>query len=263
MVAHSKAYETFTHSMEQQLDFVVLVSYAVPVLKRNIAADDQGGPSIPINPPDYFVQRRLSKPQLGEFMKSYEHELARTLILASFAYFEAYVKAIIKEFIDFQGGPKQFLDTALRRSTRSMRGIGGNLLEAKRKVQEPEKPGKHAKYAKYAAELAQAGFRFPSEILAVYGVRKLLEKVSKDRRLELKAGEIPTILIDAFQMDSFQRHVADFESARKLRNELAHGLRQQVLLKHAVDTGRQIRQWGATVDSHFMEHFFVQEQHAG
>jgi hypothetical protein len=89
-----------------------------------------------------------------------------------------------------------------------------------------------------------------------------LKKVGKDRRLEMKANEIPDILVEAFQMDSFAKHRKAFDDLRTLRNEIAHGQRQSVSLKSAIGAGRNLRKWATAIDSHFTEHFFVLERFA-
>jgi hypothetical protein len=262
MINHSVAYDTFKRSMAQQLDFVVLVSHAVPVLQRVIDSGSSGTFAVPLEPPDFFTQRRLSAAQLTEFAAEYEHDLSRTLIITSFSYFEAYIKALIKEFVAFHGGVDRFRSTASRRATRSLTGLGPTASVAKRKLQEPPDHRKIAKYAVYSSKLASAGFRFPSELFAVYGVERLLEKIGKDKRRELKAGEIPALLIDAFHMTSFAKHVDAFEDLRKLRNEIAHGKRQRVAIKSAIAAGRELRAAATAVDSHFVNHFFILEQYA-
>jgi hypothetical protein len=98
MIGNTGSYSALKRSMEQQFDFVVLVCYSVPVLRRAIDATEATRPSLLLTPPDHFKDRRLSPPQLMGFAARYEGELARSLILGGFSYFEAYVKALIREF---------------------------------------------------------------------------------------------------------------------------------------------------------------------
>lgn len=262
MINHTGAYELFKHAMKQQLDFVVLVSYAIPVLQRDIALTGGGVPPVPLDPPDHFVQRRLDAAQLSAFAAGYEHELARTLVIASFSYFEAYVKAAIKELVEFHGGAETFRATAVRRSGKSLGALSAVATKAKRKLQEPDNKAKTEKYVVHAATLAERGFRFPSELFAAYGVARLLEKVSKEKRLEMKAYEIPGLLINAFHMTAFEKERETFDQIRVLRNDIAHGKRQTITLKTAISAGRDLRTWATAIDQHFVEHFFIQERYA-
>jgi hypothetical protein len=262
MIGHTDSYETFKRSMQQQLDFVVLVCYAVPVLKRAIAATGETTQSIPLDPPDHFAARNLFTPQLVQFSKEYEHELARALVLTSFSYFEAYIKAVVREMLAFHGGPDAFLKLAVKRSRRSLTPLPHPLNKAKRKLQEPHNAGKTAKYQVYSTQLAASGFRFPTELVTAYGVERLIEKVGKDKRLEMKAHEIPSLLVNAFQMDSFAKHAKEFDETRDLRNALAHGQRHNIALNRAIEAGRNLRKWATSIDAHFVEHFLVVERYA-
>ncbi len=247
--------------MEEHLDFVVLVAHAVPVLSRAINAAAAGTQAIPLSPADHFTQHQLSSSQLLHRSKIYQAELARTLIITDFSYFEAFIKGLIREFVDFHGGPSGFLALANRRSRKFLSPLPPDLLKAKRKLQEPDTKPKGGKYKKHSATLARAGFRFPTELLAAYGVERLLDKISTDRRLELKAGEIPDLLVQAFHVDAFTKHKSDFDAARRLRNDIAHGARRNITLKEAIEVGRRLRQWAVEVDQHFVEHYFVLEKY--
>ena len=262
MIGHSQAYIALKQSMQKQLDFVALVCHAVPVLNRAIAV--YGGPSspVPLGPPDHFTQRRLSAPQLSSFSQEYQDDLARTLILSSFSYFEAYVRAVIKEFLEFQGGAEAYQTLALKRSRKSLGTLPDDLLIAKRKLQEANTKGKDEKYVKNAKVLVEAGFRFPSELFSTYGLSRLAAKVGKDKRQEMKAFEIPDILGEAFHWNTMLLARTRFDAIRKIRNDIAHGQRKKVTLKEAIQVGRELREWSTALDKHLCEHFFVMETYA-
>ena len=262
MIGSSEAYTRFKSSMAQQLDFVVLVSYAVPLLKRAIDAKPSSSSPVPLQPPDHFRNRILSETQLLLFTREYQKDLARSLVLSGFSYFEAYIKALVREFIEFHGGPSKLLATAVRRSQKSLRTSQPELVRAKRKLQDRDDQDKADKFRKNAAILTRLQMRFPSELLSPYGVARLIEKVGKDRRLEMRAGEIPDLLLSAFHVDAFAPHVETFKKLRLLRNEIAHGQRKHVDLAEAIETGKVLRRCAALIDKHFMEHFFVIERYA-
>lgn len=251
MKAHSSAFETYRGLSQSHLDFVVVVCHAVPALRADIALPDQEFTF----QPDYFKGGGNSKDWMSERVLAYQDELARTTLITAFSYFEAYVKDVLAEIVEFHGGKEPFLSLARERSSRFLSEPPPNLLEYKRKLQDNPEPAKWEKYQKFGRLLDEKGFRFPTDLMSSFGAQFLIQKLSKNKGM--RAWEIPGILSECLLMNVDKEDLEMFEDARSLRNAIGHGRPPKIELKKALRISSQLHGFAAKVDRHVIEHFLV------
>jgi hypothetical protein len=247
MISHTKAFAAFRSLSQAHLNFVVFVCFAAPALRADLAL---GSPK-PSNPPDYFRNATNSKKDLHKYMAAYEEELARSTLITVFSYFEGYVKDALRDIVTFHGGKEKFVTLARNRVTKFMNALDAAMLSEKRKLQDSPAPHKTAKYKKFAELLDRKGFKFPTELLAPFGVRQLLSKLDKNRGF--LAWEIPTTLEDCLLFPMTMTDHAQFEEIRTLRNEIAHGRAPVLTLKKSLRFASFLHTLAAKVDHHITE----------
>jgi hypothetical protein len=261
MTKHTKAYLAFKTEAERLANFVALVSHAVPVLRRVIAQPSVAS-QIPLKPADNFPHDRSTEETLDSWAKGYDAELARLVVLATFSYFEAYVKGVLGEIFELQGGAPQFIAHATKRVTRNWGAPSPEIAGAKGKLQKPDNKSRAERARKFTRILEKEGYRFPSEILAVYGAKQLQLRIDPKSRQEVKAAGIPDLLSDALllQVTKAQRQL--FDELRMLRNDIAHGALPSVTVQDAIKTTTALRKWAVRIDEYVVQHFFVLEKYA-
>src|SRR3569832_688340 len=248
MIAHSRAYEALRRESQDFLDFVVLVCTAVPGLRTTLAA---GTATIS---PDHFKGVQVS--DLPRYIGRYQDQIARACIVTLYSFFEAYVKAVLAEVVTFHGGEEEFVRVAERRARRFLKMPPPDVVAAKRKLQEQAKKSKVEKYKKHSAVLVNAGYRFPTELLASLGVKTLVRRA---RPKGMRAAEIPLVLEEALNF-SLEKTASDrLKAINDLRNAIAHGRPTKSSLKKALAVSGDLRSIAAKVDAHVVEHFFVLE----
>ncbi|HZW95146.1 MAG TPA: HEPN domain-containing protein [Candidatus Eremiobacteraceae bacterium] len=252
-----KAYLTFRSQSQALIRFAVLVSYSVPALRDEIAA--AAASSKPWSRKvDFFHKSDQSTPaDLLQTETTYEQLLATYLLIAQFSFFEACISDSIKELIDFHGGEKDFVERAARKTKRFMAPIDQKLAKDKRKLQTTEKPNASNAYWTSARALAEKGFRFPGELFSSYGLKTLIMKQRK-----LKAHEIPSILVDALQLDLSLDEIQRLEEIREIRNHIAHGNPPQLTMRDVVGMNKFLREIAVKLADHLSEHYLLIEKYA-
>lgn len=197
--------------------------------------------------------------RLIAYAADYQIALSRMIVITLFSYFEAYIQAVLSEIVDFHGGATKFQATADRRAKAFVAASSAQIITSKRKLQEPEKGAKKQSYQKHSAQLSSLGFRFPSELLAPYGVKNLIKK-SKPKGS--KAFEIPELIRDALCFPLTFTEESKLHDIRDTRNKIAHGKPVPLSLKDALGIGKELRSIAAKVDGHAVKHFFVLELYA-
>ena len=174
-----------------------------------------------------------------------------------FSYFEAFVTSLLSEIVDFHGGATKFQATADKRAKAFLTNSSQVIVDAKRKLQEHGKSKNKGRYEKHSAVLVKSGFRFPSELMAPYGVRNLILK-SKGS----KAYEIQLLIRDALCFPLLAKDVSRINDIREVRNAIAHGQPGTTTLQNALTISKDLREIALKVDQHALEHFFVLEAYA-
>jgi hypothetical protein len=252
----TNAYARYRSQSNALLDFAVLVAHAVPALKTEIQAV-KAGTLAHLPRPDFFHKSNRSTPDdLLKTEAHYERYLASYVLLAHFSFFESFVEDLIKELFVFHGGEGEFLARIESRVGSFLARQANEKTGAKRKLQDTDKPAWRPRYRKYSRELDDAGFRFPAELLAPYGVRSLVGKIKN-----LKAAHIPDLLINAFQLKLSQTEIDKFDQVRSARNAVAHGDPITLTMRQAVEMNRTLRDLAVKIASHMTDNFFVIEKY--
>lgn len=257
MASSINAYIIYKQQSEQLLDFAVFVSYAVPVLRTEIA-NVKAGKVSSLPRPDFFFKSNRSTPD--DLLKTdpiYESRLASYLLLSAFSFFEAFFYGILDELILFHGGKDEFLKRAETRVRKFMAPHPKDVAELKKKIRGKEMAKLRDKYRKFSRLLAEHGYRFPGELFAAFGLKMLISK-----RKSLKAFEIPTVLADAFQLNLSANEIQAFEDIRKTRNDIAHGKTANLTMRDSVKMSVDLRQLATKIAAHLNENFFLVERFA-
>jgi hypothetical protein len=131
MMGHTKAFATYRDLSQAHINFVVLACYAVPALRPEFS-----NLSTPLlHQPDHFKFNPESKRELAKYANSYQEVLARTTVMATFSYFESYVREAMSDVIQFHGGVEAFQKLAHDRAAKFIKRLQPDLEKSKRKLQ--------------------------------------------------------------------------------------------------------------------------------
>jgi hypothetical protein len=253
MISHTKAFKTYRDLSQAHLDFVVLACHSIPSLKAQLQL-----PGAVLPPPDHFKGNGNTIQAIQKSIGNYQVELARSTLITSFSYFEAFLKSAINEVIEFHGGQTLFQTKAKERSERFFASIPPLMEKNKRKLQDAPKPNKRAKFEKYGQLLDKAGFKFPTDLLSHFGVSQLAQKA--DEKRGFKAFEIPSILRDALLYPLSTQDEMKLERIRIDRNKVAHGASASLSMAHSLRDSSFLHTLAAAIDGHIAEHFLLNQQ---
>jgi hypothetical protein len=256
MVPNTKSYLSFKAESERLVNLVVLFSHAVPILAQ-VLSSPEASALVSLKPPDNFPHDKSTGPVLLSWALDYKQSLAHIVILSVFSYFEAYVRGALQDVYDFQGGSEAFVDLSEKRAKRHWGVAPSEVAEAKRKMQTPDDKAKVGKLRKYSEVLADAGFAFPPDLLAVYGARQLAKKLDRRGRNALRAWEIPDLLSNALLLNVSESERSMYDDLRNLRNDVAHGSFPPLTVHSAIKKTTELRTWAARIDEHIGSHFLV------
>lgn len=251
---NTQAYLRWREQTQAAFDFCVLVSHAIPTLKRQMSLVDKGIiPSLP--KPDYYA-KISSNATLREKAQTYKKQLAAYLVISLFSYFEAYVIDAIQEMFAFHGGVAQFQAKAAERDKMFMQAISTDAYGSKRILRGKRDKAKIAQYKASARKLAAIGYRFPSELLSSFGVKMLNQKVGN-----LKANDIPELLMHGLHLELDADTIQKYHEFRNIRNSLAHGRRVELSIKEVSERNEVLRKMAYALDVHLNEHFMIFEDY--
>ncbi len=255
---NTSSYLAFKSEAERLTNLVVLISHAVPVLKRVITSPAASA-LVPIKPADNFPHDKSSAPLLTTWAVDYGQDLAHVVVLSVFSQFEAYVRGALVEIYDRQGGANAFLSLATKQAERYWNTAPSIVSEAKNKLLDSHDQRKADKYRKYSRTLVEAGFSFPPDLLSVYGAKQLLRKVKPNA---FRAGEIPDLLSDALLLKVTSTERSMYSDIKELRNLVAHGNRPKLTVHEAIKKTTALRKWASKIDQHIADHFLVLARYA-
>lgn len=236
-------------------DFGMMICYAVPTLKKNIKAVQTGVPNYGIPRNDFFEHNKASPEEILELTKTYKQRLTSYLWLSSFSFFEAYVSSALQEVIIFHGGTESFIDSTERHARKAVaKTHSREVINSRARLSGAFEPHKVQRYQKHTRILQERGYVFPSELLAAYGVRMLIAKAK-----ELKAVEIPALLLEGLHFEFTEETLARYDSYRKIRNQIAHGEVPEHSLKEAFEVRKSLGKLASKIDDHIIANFFVME----
>jgi hypothetical protein len=261
MPQNTNAYLAFKAESERLTNLVALFSHAVPVLRR-VLNSAQATSLIPLKPADSFPHDKADGPTLLQWAKDYEQDLARMVVLTVFSNFEVYIRAVLLEVFARQGGIENFIAISEKRSTRLWKSLPADILQAKSKLQTFDDKGKADRSRKYSKVLGSAGFPFPPDLLAVYGARKLAEKLQPNPSKAFRASEIPDLLTEALLFNLTLAEKRMYEELRLLRNNVGHASPTVLTIHDAIKKTTSLRKWASRIDAHIEEHFLVLAKYA-
>ena len=256
MIAHTYAFKRLKDDSQEILDFVVLTSYAVPFLKHKLRESESTTnlanynlTLMPFKPDNFSSGSRVGK--IRDSALSYKAELAKTLRITTFSFFESYVGDVLAEIVAFHNGAE--LATSMK-VDQDLSGLTPNQDKQRRKLQEPPKRGKEDKYYRSFAELSGAGVRFPHHAFMRIGVARMQE-----RARNYKSVEIPDMLNEllGLELDATDREA--FHLMREARNRIAHGRPQpqDTYIGNAIADNRFTRSLALKIDRHAVKYWLL------
>ncbi len=251
MIGHTDAFGNYRSLSQGHINFVVAVCHAMPALRADLALP---APAL-THRPDYFSAARNPKSEVATFAGPYQEELARSTLIAVFSYFEAYTRDALLEIIKFHGGPEKIQKLAHDRLTKFIASTPPSIIMHKRKLQDKRSPQKFLKYRDHGSFLDQKGFRFPTDLFALFGLTQLLTRL--ERELSYRAWEIPTLLEQGLLFPMAKAEKDRFEEVRLRRNDIAHGKAPTIALGESLRYASELHTLAAKIDRHISEHFLV------
>src|SRR6267154_4382033 len=240
----TEAYKSFKDQIEALWNFAVMICYAVPTLKKNIKAVEEAIPNYSIPKNDLFSHDDSTPEQLKLLAADYKHRLTAYLWLSSFSFFEAYVSGALHELFDFHGGVEKFVATVEKNAEEAVAKSHSQAVVASRgRLSGDYSPHKVERYRKHTRILDQEGYRFPSELLASYGVRMLASKMG-----ELRAVEIPALLGQGLHFKFTDDALSRYSRYREVGNNIAHGKPTAQSLKDAFDVRKNLGKLASQID---------------
>ena len=254
MIPHTKAFTVLKREAQQVFDFAIVVTYAVPALKKALKGFESGD-AIPFRP-DHFDSRPIAIDKVKQNAKQYKALLSRYLFLSSFSFFEAYFRDVLSEIINFHGGTSILERVSIKHNATL---TDDETIAQKRKLQEYADAKNRDRYNSHGKRLYEKGFRFPSTLLSSYGLHRLLDLASND---SIRAVDIPKLTQDVLQLQLDKTNeIAVFNGYRETRNKIAHGRASaaSLHLKKAIEANNFLRNLALKIDKHVVENFFIVE----
>lgn len=251
------------------LDFSVLICYAIPGLKKLIRGYKEKIEHFDkFHKPDYFKEK-VDINRLSAVSNNYKSNLSKYILISAFSFFEAYIKNVIEELIEFHGGKEEMIKFSLQRRNSHLNQTNLGIVKNKRKIQEPFKKKNWQKYQKYQSNLENENrFRFPSELISPIGMKYLIEIIQGKN---FRSALIPEILeiglgLDLTEKINKHEDIKDkdlketFEIIRDWRNLIGHGTSGDLGLLKTMDMIRFLRYLAVKTDKHLIENFFILER---
>ena len=270
MIIHTESYLILKADIQEALDFVVFVTHAAPALSAYMKAVDSDPSTTPRVPSPEFPGAKSPEPhsRLRALKSSYKKNLGKYLMLSAFSYFEAYIKDVACEVIDFHAIPQttvtdttsqSSVDWSMRTRTRltnmiDSESLDADVVDATRKLRAPFEQHMSQRYERSYQVLSTAGYPLPSSLLTPFAIAKLRSSIDN-----LRAVDIPELMTAAFLFDLSDEEIREFGNWRTLRNGIAHGQVTQVDLTEALAVGRFFKSLAKRFDQHLVKLFFLQE----
>ncbi|GAB4007109.1 hypothetical protein GCM10028808_10350 [Spirosoma migulaei] len=269
MIKHTASFKRLKIEQQRILDFTLLICYAIPNLKKSIKGYNEKIKNYEtFVKPEYFIED-VNIPKLERLTQDYKYSLSKYTLISVFSFFESFIKDVVFELIEFHGGKEAFISIAHSRHKIFLDNQNHELIEIKRKLQEPVKKKNKQRYRKYINKIAEyPNYRHPSELLATYGLKYFIETVTGNA---FKSVLIPDLLEFGFGMDLSEKvnkhaDLVDydlkdtFDIMRNIRNNIGHGNGGNVGLEKVMDLIRFLRHLSVKVDAHLINHFFILER---
>lgn len=269
MIDQTESFKKLKIEQQKILDFTVLICYSIPNFKKAIKGFKNQIPNYEtLSKPDYFKDV-TNIPQLESIAKDYKENLSKYTLISAFSFFESYFRDVITELVEFHGGKENFIENVHLRHKAIIATVNTTIEESKKKLNEPLKKKNYGRYKKHIDILnTESQFRYPSELLATFGLKYFIEIVGGSN---FKSVMIPDILEYAFGLDLLEKvnkHKdlkeknlkETFDTMRNIRNSIGHGSSTVIGFEKVMDLIRFLRYFAVKIDNHLVNHFFILER---
>jgi hypothetical protein len=253
--AKTKAKQMHVEATQKAFNFSVMTCYAVETLRVHLD-NVEAGKDILIQP--YYYSRNNTPSDLRKQVNNFETNLASNMLLSVFSFFEDFVTAIVSELIEFQGGENAIIIRAEDRDKKFVSNISSDMEFNRRKLRTIKHDSRHKEqYKKYSKLLKEEGYRFPTETFSSYGIRGLMDDLTR-----LKANALPKFLMQAFHIPLDPKDIKFYHEVRELRNQIAHGKIANVNLKKVSLVNDLFHRWTSLIDEHLLVNYFIAEDYS-
>lgn len=253
MKSCTDSWALFSKQLEELYDFSLLSAYAVPSLKKHLNEVKGNNPVRTIIVPDFYRFDKSNKKRLNIFIKDYEKHLASYFLIAAFSFFEAYVKEVILELIDYHGGNVGWINNTNQNFKNiEIEMVKNDSIKHVSSLMEPFRKDKKGKYLNKKKILRNNNYVFPSQKMSIYGISQLISKIK-----DLRANQIPAFLEDVFNLNFSKKR--RFNNIRKKRNDIAHGKKLNLSLRESRAMAKSLRGMSVEIDKFFLRNYFILE----
>lgn len=250
----SKAFLVLKEHSQSTLDFAVLVCTAVPQLDY-VFKQHELDPSIHIVENTEFRNSGIPYSTEKKTLDSYKTVLGANILLSNFSFFESYFFALIDEIIQFHGGDDEYLKFIERKVSRSI--IRSTNDENNIKKLRVQHKGKDAyKYDKYTRLVGNDLIVWPSEKLALYGAKQIV-----NNRKRWKSVDIPNLITDLLVYNLVEATKNKYHNLRDDRNKIAHGKKLSYTLDKALIANEFLYDLAKKIDEHVVNNFMIIEKY--
>lgn len=269
MIDNTDAFKTLKKEQQKILDFFLLVTSAVPSLKKMIKGHEEGIPNYESVASNDFFRQAFSVNRLTSISQQYKENLSRYLLLSSFAFFENYFISAIKELIEFHGGKDRLLKKIISANRNRIEKFNneGSVRNDRKLLCVPYKGRHKKKYEKIISRLSDnTDYLESMKLIDGYGLKLIVEQIDSGN---VKAATIPDLMEYALCLDMTQRignHTNNInknvkemlDAIRNARNDIAHGERHSSFgIELVMDYNAFLREIAIQIDNRLIQVFFV------
>lgn len=270
MITNTQSFKKLKDSTQDIFNFILLSKYSIPDFIDSIKDFPEDGVIRPKKNIQFYANQ--TKKQLNNSYSSFDLNLSKYTLLSAFSFFESYIPSIVNEIINFHGGlnhvkVKLNKSKALILNSHGLSSINdiftfinsydNATLKKRNKIRERYKPNNKERYEIISKELLSANYLFPLELLNLNfnstNLNRLLKEIGKD----YKSYKIPDILTNYLFMNVSIAEKNDFDTIRKLRNQIGHGDEIILEIKDVINYNRFLRDFALRIDTHIVNNFFV------
>lgn len=259
----TKSYKKWKQQTQDTFEFSILVCSAVPVLKRNIILFEKEVIS-EITKADYYTPKgdvtKERQTQINNDLKGravgYKEKLSKYVLISNFSFFESYISDVAKEMIKFHGGYDDYLNKTKERNYFHITNDSADIEKKRKVIRTANKVEHFGHYKSTTQDLDSMGYKFPSDMLSVYGIQMLMQKINN-----MTSYDIPELLKNGFFVDLSDSEIEAFHNIRQERNKIAHGEPIALSIGQVTDMCRSMSEIAKKVDQHLLRYFFISEDY--
>ncbi len=236
---HTNAYNLLRIKIQEVFDFASATSQAFPALKEALDA----GTVLPR--PDYFGGDN-SISMLQSQIATYEQNLSTYLFLASFSFFENYLKNMVLEICD------NYNSSTLNKTQVKQLFSNPNLAQDKEKLKGAFDGRNIGQYLRHSNNLRNNNYLEADKAFDFFA-KEMIKSYVKN----LKAFEIPDFLKDYLLVDLPTNFKKDFSEYSSIRNKIAHGLNPPMQFIDMKKANKFFKKSAKSIDQQVVSNFFL------